>query len=124
MKLKGSVTIEASVIVPIFTIIVLQLVLLAISCHDRAITNLVSSKICMDMEFSGLENGEYRGDLLLELSNRGSLYVEEKTIKSGQVLEIKEGLLAIKTDVSSISKNNPVEFVWMTDAAKKLLEEE
>lgn len=124
MKLKGSVTIEASVIVPIFTIIVLQLVLLAISCHDRAITNLVSSKICMDMEFSGFEDGEYRRDLLLELSSRGTAYVEEKTIKSGQVLEIKEGLLAIKTDVSSISKNNPVEFVWMTDAAKKLLEEE
>ncbi len=124
MKLKGSMTIEAAVIVPLFTIIVLQMVLLAIGCHDRALINCVSDKICMDMEFNGYEDGKYSGDLLKELSNKGTLYLEEKTIRNGMVLEMESGLLAIKTEVSSINKNNPVEFVWITDAAKKLLEEE
>ena len=124
MKLKGSMTIEAAVIVPLFTIIVLQMVLLGIGCHDRALINCVSDKICIDMEFNGYEDGEYREDMLGELSQNGTAYVAEKTIGEGQILELESTLLAIKTEVSSIDKNNPVEFVWITDAAKKLIKEE
>lgn len=124
MKLNGSITIEAAVIVPIFTIMVMQIILLAMDCHDITITNCAAAKICMNMEFNGYENGEYRADLLKELSYDGTQYLEEKAIKTNPVVELKSTITSIETEQAAIQKNNPVEFVWITDAAKKLVGEE
>lgn len=121
MKLNGSITIEAAVIVPLFTIIVLQIILLAIDCHDKAIINCASDKICMDMEFNGFDNGEYRKDIMEALSYNGTMYLAEKTIKSAMSMKIRSTITNIETENSAIAKNNPIDFVWITDAAKKLM---
>ena len=47
MKLKGSVTIEASVLIPVFTLIAVQLILLALNCHDNVVINCAADKVCM-----------------------------------------------------------------------------
>ena len=124
MRLKGSVTIEAAVIVPLFTMIFVRIVMLAIECHDVAIVNCASDKVCIEAEFIGYENGEYRADVMQELSEKVTLYLSEKTLTKSENIQLKEAILGIETKVSSISKNNPVEFVWITDAAKKLFQKE
>ncbi|MDD6571738.1 MAG: pilus assembly protein [Thermoflexaceae bacterium] len=121
MKLRGSATIEAAVIIPLFTIIVVFIIGLAVDCHDTAVINCASGKLCMKAEFSGFSQGRYDTALLKELSGTGTAYIKEKVIKNSGVIQIEETLLNIETGYSSIEKNNPVEYVRLTDAAKKLI---
>lgn len=58
MKLKGSVTLEAAVLIPLFTLIFVQLVFLALNCHDRAVANCTEDKVCMKAEFERPLGGE------------------------------------------------------------------
>lgn len=121
MKIKGSVTIEAAVIVPIFTVIVVQIILLAMECHDKTIINCTSDKLCMEMEFTGFREGRYDTEKMNALGNKGTEYLKNKTIKKSPVISMVSTLFHIETDYSEIEKNNPVEFVWITDAANKLI---
>lgn len=123
MKLKGSVTIEACVIIPVFTIIVVWLVLASADCHDRAIINSISDKMCIEAEFMTFDGGKYDDRLLEEYSARRHGLIENATIKIKSTDKIKEDLLHLKTDSSSVLKNNPVQYVRVTDAVKKLMKE-
>ena len=120
MKLKGSATIEAAVIIPLFTVMVLLIIELAIDCHDWTIRDCVSDKICMEIEFAGLKEYDYDTIKIMDFSYRGTEYVKERVLKNKVTLTIKEGLLNIKTDYSAIEKNNPVTYVWKIDALNKL----
>lgn len=116
-------TIEAAVIVPIFTIIVLEVIIASIECHDRVIINCASDKVCMNFEFYELYQDNY-----LEIKNEYETavngYIREKTIYGSENYSIDVSLLAVKTDISNIDKNNPVEFVRVTNAAINLMERE
>lgn len=121
MKLRGSATLEAAVIVPVFTMIVVLIIGLAMDCHDTAIINCTSDKLCMEVEFTGLREGKYDAGKMKELSGKGSEYIKTKTLRNSRVMQIEEKILSIETEYSSIKKNNPVNYVRMTDAAEKLI---
>ncbi len=53
MRLRGSYTLEASYIVPLFTVITVILIQLMLFLHDRAVYSAVEVKINMQEEFSG-----------------------------------------------------------------------
>lgn len=119
MRLKGSVTIEASVLIPIFTLIVVQLVILALNCHDRVIINCAADKVCMRYEFEKpiKKDNNKKDDLSRELN----AYIAVKSISVKPSVQIKKGLLKVETEYSRITQNNPVQFVWETDAVEKLV---
>lgn len=121
MKLKGSATVEAAIIIPLFTIMVVMLINLAITCHDRVIVNCASDKVCMEMEFSEMKIGKYNKEKITDLEARVSSYIAEKTLQGDKNLSMTEDALSIKTQYSEISKNNPMEYVRLIDAAEKLL---
>lgn len=120
MKLKGSVTIEASVLIPVFTLIVVEFILLAINCHDNVIINCAADKVCMRYEFEKSANKEHSEKAQEGLAAEASEYIAVKAMSKKPCIQIKSGLLKIETDYSRIIKNNPVDFVWQTDAIKKL----
>lgn len=123
MKVKGSITIEAAVIVPLFVIMVVNIILLAFECHDRAVINCASDKICMEVEFDSKNNDEYKNKIAA-LEEKGRKYLLNKTIIRTGELKIESGMLDVSSDYSKILKNNPMEFVRFTDAAEKLIGKE
>lgn len=116
-------TIEAAVIVPVFTIIVLELIIAAVECHDRVIVNCASDKVCMNFEFYELYQDNYL-KIKDEYETAVNGYIGEKTIYDSENCNIEVSLLSVKTDDSNIDKNNPVEFVRVTNAAINLMEKE
>lgn len=120
MKLKGSVTIEAAVIIPLFTIMVVNIILLGMDCHDRTIINCASDKMCMEVEFDSRKSEDYNSKIL-KLEEKGKAYLSGMTLRTSGELEISTGLLDVTSKYSQILKNNPVDFVWITDAAEKLV---
>lgn len=120
MKLKGSATIEAAVIIPLFMIMVLFIIELAIDCHDWTIRDCISDKICMEAEFAGLTDYQYDTVKMQDLGQRGTEYVQGKVLKSKVALTISESTLNMETKYSAIEKNNPIKYVWMVDALEKL----
>lgn len=121
MRLKGSVTIEASVLIPVFTVIAVQLILLALNCHDNVIINCAADKVCMQYEFAKPGVKENSNKTLDRLSGEVSTYIAEKTMAKKPYIQIKSGFFKTETDYSQIISNNPVDFVWQTDAIKKLV---
>ena len=119
-RLKASVTLEAAVIVPLFTLMVVMLIQVAMKCHDRVILNSISDKVCMEMEFSGLMEKE-KQQRMEELENQGNEFIRDKMIQMKGTMHMKEDFLHIVTQYSSIDKNNPMTYVRMADAAEKLL---
>jgi hypothetical protein len=118
---RGTVTIEAAVIVPLFTIVVVMLIQTAIKCLDRDIVNCVSDKLCMDAEFLGFKSGKYDKNILRQYSEKANTYLQENTVSESYTVDISEELLVIKTDYGKVDKNNPVQYVRTADAAEKLL---
>ncbi len=121
MKLKASVTLEASVLIPVFTFISVQLILLALNCHDRVIINCAADKVCMTAEFEKSlyeDSGKNVTDVLLRNVNE---YIALKTVTMKTSVQIVSNFLKIETDYSQINRNNPVSYVWETDALKKLI---
>lgn len=118
MKLKGSVTLEASVLIPVFTFIFVQLVLLALNCHDRVIINCAADKVCMEAEF---DKGIQEKTDVESLSQKANEYVMLKTVLEKPSVQIMTGILKIETEFSQIDRNNPVHFAWKTDALEKLV---
>ncbi len=121
MKLKASVTLEASVLIPVFTFISVQLILLALNCHDRVIINCAADKVCMTAEFEKSlyeDSGKNVTDVLLRNVNE---YLALKTVTMKTSVQIVSNFLKIETDYSQINRNNPVSYVWETDALKKLI---
>lgn len=121
MRLKGSVTIEASVLIPVFTVIAVQLIMLALNCHDNVIINCAADKACMRYEFEKPVVKENSKISLETLSGEVNGYIAAKTMIKKPYLQIKSGFLKTETDSSQIVKNNPIDFVWQTDAIKKLI---
>lgn len=121
MRLKGSVTIEASILIPVFTMIAVQLILLALNCHDNVIINCAADKVCMQYEFVKPGVKENGNKTLDRLSGEVSTYIAEKTMSKKPYIQIKSGFFKTETDYSQIISNNPVDFVWQTDAIKKLV---
>lgn len=121
MKLKGSVTIEASVLIPVFTIIAVQLILLALNCHDNVIINCAADKVCMRYEFEKPIVKEKSKKTLEKLSGDASEYVAVKAVTKKPNIQIRSGIFKVETKYSQISRNSPVEFVWQTDAVKNLI---
>lgn len=120
-KLKGSTTLEAAVIVPIFTIIVVQIVLNAFQCHDVAIRNCVTSKMCIKAEYGYRTFDKDNADKLKNLTEKTNAYIGEKTIGEETMVNISASLLDINAEKASVLRNDPVDYVWLTDAAEKLL---
>ncbi len=121
MKLKGSVTIEASVLIPVFTLIAVQLILLALNCHDNVVINCAADKVCMRYEFEMPIVKENSKKSLEGLSGEVSRYIASKTMTKKPNIQIKSGFFKTETDYSQIVKNNPVDFVWQTEAIKNLI---
>lgn len=122
-SLKASATIEAAVVVPFFALMVVQIVISAIHCHDQAIVYCVSSKICMSGEYGYRTFDKENRSRLREFSDLGNAYIYEKTLSEPSVLELTSSVLEIRTEHASILRNDPVDYVWMTDAAAKLLKD-
>lgn len=121
MRLNGSATIEASVLIPVFTVIIVQLILLALNCHDNVIINCAADKGCMRYEFEKPLAKEKDTKSSDRLSKEISEYISVKTMVKKPQVRIKSGLLKTETEYSRITANNPVEYVWQTDAVKKLI---
>lgn len=119
MKVRGSVTVEAAVIIPLFTIIVVNIILLAFTCHDRAVTSCAETKVCVRLEF--LKDGKNK---VTEMNKRLDGYLSGKTIGSRNSTQIEYGLLSVKSGKSAIVKSNPVSITRITNATKKLLKED
>lgn len=76
MRLRAAYTVEASIIVPLFTVIIVVLIQLMLFLHDRAVYSAVEVKTGIQEEFTGksyekeaaqylenrliLKNGEYK----------------------------------------------------------------
>jgi len=121
MKLKASVTLEASVLIPVFTFISVQLILLALNCHDRVIINCAADKVCMTAEFEKSLYEDSGKNVTDVLSRNVNEYIALKTVTMKTSVQIVTNFLKIETDYSQISQNNPVSYVWETDALKKLI---
>lgn len=96
MRLKAAYTVEASYIVPLFTIIVVVLIQCMLFLHDRAVYHAVEVKINMQEEFTG-KNYEREGEK----------YLKKRLILDG--VEIKAGNVDIR-------ENNMSEFVRISKA--------
>lgn len=123
IRLRGSATIEAAVIVPIFMIMLVQLVLASLDCHDAAVLSCIGTKSAVIAEFGGRKNEDYKKKIN-ELSAKVNAYVEDKTVSRKSNIQIKNNMLSISAGKSVIAKNDPVEFTWLTDAAKKIMKME
>lgn len=121
MKLKGSVTLEASVLIPVFTFICVQLVLLALNCHDRVIINCAADKVCMEAEFEKNLQEKAEQTAVDSLSQKVNEYIILKTVAEKPFVQIVTGILKVETEFSQINRNNPVHFTWETDALEKLV---
>lgn len=119
MKARGSVTVEAAVIIPLFTIIVVNMVLLAFTCHDRAVISCAETKTCVRLEF--LKDGK---DKVSEMNNRLEGYLSARTIGGISSTQIEYGLLNVSSGKSVIVRSNPVSITRITNAAKKLVKED
>ncbi len=84
MRLKASYTVEASYIVPLFTVIVVVLIQCMLFLHDRAVYSAVEVKINMQEEFCG-KNYEREAEEYL----RKRLILEGIKIQAGNV-DIRE----------------------------------
>lgn len=121
MKLKASVTLEASVLIPVFTFLSVQLILLALNCHDRVIINCAADKVCMTAEFEKSFYEDSGKNVTDVLSRNANEYIASKTVTMKTSVQIVTNFLKIETDYSQINRNNPVSYVWETDALKKLI---
>ncbi|MGN0160061.1 MAG: hypothetical protein ACI4AQ_01600 [Lachnospiraceae bacterium] len=121
-RIKGSVTLEAAVVVPLFVIMVVNIVVAAFECHDQAIINCVGTKICMRAEYGYRSFDKDHSGKLDELSRLGTAYVGEKTIQKKDSVNVKASLLEVQALSASILRNDPVDYVWVSDAAEKLLQ--
>lgn len=117
----GATTIEAAVIVPLFTMIVVMLIQTAINSLDKDILNCASEKLCMDVEFLEFKSGKYDKNKLLEYTNLGNTFLNESTVNEKNQIEIVEDIFTIKTEYGKVDKNNPVQYVRITDVGEKLL---
>lgn len=119
---KGVATIEAAVIVPLFTIIIVLLIKQAIMCHDNTLNCCTYEKVCILAEFEQHEKGRYMLKGYDEYGNKAKAYFDEKKISNedqNEKTQVSNGLLYISADDVKVLKNNPVEYVWKITALKK-----
>lgn len=119
-KMKASTTIEAAIIVPLFMMMLVLLVLSAIKCHDRAIYNTIAVKGNVQAEFGARKKEDYERNIE-QIGGKINAYLDEKVIYNKQRLCLKNNVMNISSEASLIGKNDPVEFTWLTDAAKNLM---
>jgi hypothetical protein len=93
-------TVEASVIVPLFTIIVAVLIHMMLILHDKAVENSIEVKMNMRLEFEGGNAQDYE--------KNAESYLKERLILGGGNIEVKENTL--------IKNNDMPEFVRITKA--------
>lgn len=93
-------TIEAAVIIPLFTVIFVMMIQLNISLHDSVIINSAETKFCMAEELA---------DTSVEMYEE---YVRNKSMDRDEyVLSYEKGERYIKTENAQIMINNPCDFL-------------
>lgn len=116
--LNASITVEAAIIVPLFTLIIVQMIILAINCHDVAMSNIIETKMVMKVEYEAVFHGKVNEDIRKKIQLDGNKVLEIKSIGKRDEVKIEKTIFDVKSQHSQILLNNPVEFVRITDAAK------
>jgi hypothetical protein len=114
MRLRASFTVENSVIIPVFTLIIVTLILFALECHDSQIIKNAEFQMAIKTEQEQLDNNSDEFEYVLENT---ADYIKEKTFfgvseKGRLVKDIAENI--------SVKDNRQPEFIRMVNAARKL----
>jgi len=149
MRLRASATVENAVIMPLFTIIIVLMIMLNCYIHDKIITKSAALKLGMQAELEltdsidRTQEGSTKQALKSSLSESGSGYVSAKsfilkeadtaisednkgvTVKcSGKLPQTASRIAGTQTMATSavIYKNAPDNFVRIVNAVKKAIE--
>ncbi len=146
MRLRGSITVENAVIVPLFVIITVSLIMLDLYIHDNLIAKSTALKLGVkaEMELSdyAVMSGADRNIVKKNICDAGQIYAAEKTISMRNVrLEVQDGKKTVsvvcygntpdmisritkKHNVSAgvdITVNSPPGFIRLINAAKNII---
>lgn len=113
-RLRASFTVENSIIIPVFTCIIVVMILFALKLHDELILKNAEFRMAVKTEQGQLDSSsdEYRRVL-----ENASDYVKEKTFYSISNKDIIAEDINKKTYVKD---NRQPEFIRMVNAAQKL----
>lgn len=116
MRLKASFTVENSVIIPLFTIIVVLMIRMTFYLHDEVV----------------LRNAEFQAAIMLEQEEMGLTELQRKNIiqNTSDYIKLKSLLniadrLSVEQDLSQkeiIKSNSQPDFIRITNAGLKLKE--
>lgn len=87
LRLRALYTVEASYIVPLFTIIVVLFIHMMLLLHDKAVFNCVQVKMNVRAEFENLSEESYRNIAKLYLSQKLILDMNKKVMLSGIIVK-------------------------------------
>lgn len=107
MRFKALFTIEASYIIPIFTLIVVILINMMLFLHDKTIYNSVYIEMNVRAEFEGKERKFYE--------QTAEEYLNKRLVSYGGMVNIEKNRL--------IKDNNMPDFLRITKAVLSLKEE-
>lgn len=87
MRIKALFTVEASYIIPVFTVIVVILINMLLFLHDKTIYNSVDIKMNMRAEFEGKETKVYEQAANEYLKGRLIVYDEKINIQKNKLIK-------------------------------------
>ncbi len=115
MRLKASFTVENAVLVPLFTIIIITLVLYGISVHDHVIEHSAELQAAMkiEQESPGLSDQEQE-----RVFQNAAAYISEKSMREdGDPYKVEQ---AAENKII-IRHNLPADFIRKVNAGSKLI---
>lgn len=109
MWVRGSYTVENSVIVPMFTMIVVSCILLCCNLHDRIIRRNIQRQAAIEIELCDLDENEQN-----QLIDEAQKYSDKRTIFSNsQGINVKD---------SFIKRSEPEKTIRIIQAIKEVIE--
>lgn len=114
MRLRASFTVENSVIIPVFTLIIVTLILFALEWHDSQIIKKAEFQMAIKTEQEQLDDNSDEFEHVLEDT---ADYIKEKTFFG---VSEKDRLVKDIAENISVKDNRQPEFIRMVNAARKL----
>lgn len=114
MRIRASFTLENSVIIPVFTMIIVGLVLIGIYMHDKVVAQNAIFQTAMKLEQESENMTQQGKDICIQ---NAADYIREKSIRYVKNSE------EIKADIEQkhiVAKNRQPDFIRMVNAALKL----